>query len=185
MPFPTVPLCLAASNASGAALSASVSATSILHGSGKAVLGGGALAVASKIKIRLKGAMGVGASGAGNITFDVRYGGTVITNFGALALRTSSQAVSAFTADIDLQVTVNSTAAAFVGTLVFNGSQALGGTNTSSSPVTWVLPQAGPSTGSNAVDQTAGGAIDVFATWSVSTSGNTITVNDSELWMLA
>jgi len=185
MGFPAVPLVLAVQSRDGTTLTNTVTATSLLDASGKAALAGGALQVGSKLKWKLRGNMGVGASGAGTMTFDLRYGGTVISNLGAMNLRTSSCAASHFELEIDAICRINSTAAAFECSAKFTGIQALGGTLASTMPALGQLPVAGPSTGSNAVDVSAGGTIDVFGTWSVATSGNTITVNDVEAWQLA
>lgn len=181
---PSVPLLLASANADGASLTNTVTATSILHGSGKASLAGGALDVGTTLKVLLFGSMGVGASGAGNLTLDIRIGGTVVTAFGTMSLRTSSLSTQAFSAELTGTVQTVSTSAQFMSGMRFEGPQALGGTNATTSAAVLVLPTAGPSTNANFWDATANGALDVFATWSVATSGNILLVRRSEIWLM-
>lgn len=181
---PSVPLLLASAVADGASLTNSAAAASILHGSGKASLAGGLFDVGSTLKAFLWGSMGVGAAGAGNITFDMRIGGTVVTNFGAMSLRTSSLSTQHFFAELSGTVVTVSTAASFMSGARFEGAQALGGTNATTSPVPAIMPATGPTTGSNSWDATANGALDIFATWSVATSGNILLVRRSEIWLM-
>ncbi len=181
---PTVPLLLASAVSDGATLTNTVTATSILHGSGKPPVAGGALSVGSILKARIWGAMGVGAAGAGNITFDMRIGGTVVTSSGLILLRTNSCSSSFFMAEIGLTVTSLGTAAGGVSYVTFDGIQAIGATVASTPPQTQIAPSVGPSTSPNNWDATVNGAVDVFGTWSVATTGDTLIVRRSEIWLL-
>lgn len=186
---PSVPLLLASAVADGTALTASTAAASILHGSGKAAIAGGALDVGTILKLIVRGSMGVGASGAGAIGFDIRLGSVVLSSFGTMSLRTSSCSAETFVAEMTATVRNNSTAGNVISSMTFTGPQACGATATTSagstsniSPVV-TLPAAGPGIGA-AFDASAGGLFDCFGTWTVSTSGNTLTVNQSELWIM-
>jgi len=178
---PSVPVLLAASNTAGGALSASAVATSILHGSGKFNLGGGSLQAGSLIKLIQRGVMGVGTTVAGTITFDLRIGSAVITSFAAQTVRSSSSAAVPFTLEIDATMSGNSTAAVAIATATFTGQTLVGSTNmvTAGAISTVIASSAG-----TAFDATAGGLIDSYATWGVSTSGNTIQTYQSELWLI-
>lgn len=181
---PSIPLLLASMYADGSSLTNTVTATSILHGSGKPNLGGGIFDAGTTIRTVIRGGMGVGASGAGTLTLDQRIGGTVVTNFGAFSLRTSSCSTNIWSAEIELTCQQPGTAAQFISSIRVEGLQFLGGTNATTSPVPALLPQTGPSSNTNAIDTTVNGLLDTFATWSVATSGNILLARQCNVWLM-
>lgn len=181
---PSVPLLLASGYADGTSITNSTTPASCLHGSGKAVLAGGAMDVGTTIKAFLHGSMGVGAAGAGNIGFDMRIGGTVVTNYGNVLLRTNSCSTLEFFAELNFKATDTSTAAGGRGSMRAEGIALIGATVASTPNQISLLPTTQPATSANNWDQTANGTLDIFATWTVATSGNILLIRSSEIWLM-
>ena len=98
--LPGYPLVLASASADGAALTASVTATSIMPASAIATIPAGALQIGSLIKVMLRGRISNIITTPGTLTLDMRLGGVIISAFGAMALNTAAQTNATFEAEL-------------------------------------------------------------------------------------
>lgn len=180
MSFPQYPLVLASASADGAALTASTTATSILHGSGKATIPAGSLQVGSVIKATLRGRMSNVVTTPGTLTLDMRFGSVVISSLGALNLNTTANTNASFEAEIIAVIralgtgtSANALVTARVTSRCLVGSAAVaaGGNQTI------ILPDTAPAVGTG-FDSSASQLVDVFATWSLN-NANSIQVHQS------
>lgn len=178
--LPAYPLVLAVSSSDGAALTASLTATSILHSSGRGPIGANTLQIGSLIKVKIRGRMTTVITTPGTLTFDVRIGSVIVSAFGAQALNVVAQTNATFDLEVIVKVvTVGSgTAATVRATAVFTSRGIIGvGTAATSSSGVVTLPETAPAVGTG-FDSSAAALIDVFATWSIS-NANSIQVHDS------
>jgi hypothetical protein len=180
--LPAYPLVLAVASADGTALTASTTATSILHASGKATLPAGSLQVGSIIKATLRGRMSNIATTPGTLTLDMRFGAVIISALGALNLNTAVNTNASFELELlaviralgtgtsaNALVTGRMTSRSLIGSALV----AAGGNQTI------ILPDTAPAVGTG-FDSTASQAIDIFATWSLN-NANSIQVHQSIL----
>ena len=178
--LPAYPLILSSAYADGAALTASITATSILHGSGKAALPAGALQLGSTIKATLRGRVSNIITTPGTLTFDMRFGSVIISALGALNLNVAANTNASFELELiaviralgtgtaaNAMVTARCTSRALVGAALVasGGDQVI------------ILPDTAPAVGTG-FDSTLAQAIDVFATWSLN-NANSIQVHQS------
>lgn len=179
--MPAYPLVLAASSADGAALTNTLTATSILHGSGIPTLSGGNLQIGSLIKAMLRGRISTLVTGPGTLTFDLRLGSVITSAFGAIALNVNAQTNATFELEILARIVslggIN--AATALCTARFASRAVIG------SPVVGaggagvlMLPDAGAAVGTG-FDSSAAQAINVFAAWSIASASNSIQVHQS------
>ena len=179
--MPAYPLVLASASADGAALTNSVAAASILHGSGIGAIPANALQVGSQIRISIRGRISTVVTTPGTLTFDIRMGGVIISAFGAIALNTVAQANALF--DLLVFAVVRSVGSgagatalctgAFVSRAVI-GSPAAGAGGAGEA----MLPETAPAVGTG-FDSSAAQALNLFATWSVASASNSIQVHQS------
>lgn len=178
--LPGYPLVLASATNDGTALTASIAATSLLHGSGKAVIPAGALQIGSMIKATIRGRMSNIATTPGTLTFDMRLGAVVISALGALNLNTAANTNASFELELiatirmlgagasaNALVTARATSRALIGSALV----ASGGNQTI------ILPDTAPAVGSG-FDSSTALLVDVFGTWSIS-NANSIQVHQS------
>lgn len=178
--LPAYPLVLASAYADGAALTASVTATSILHGSGKATIPAGTLQLGSMVKATLRGRISNIATTPGTLTLDMRFGAVIISALGALNLNVAANTNASFELEIlaviralgtgtsaNALVTARCTSRALIGSALV----AAGGDQTI------ILPDTAPAVGTG-FDSTASQLVDVFGTWSLN-NANSIQVHQS------
>ena len=89
--FPFYPLVLATNSNNGAALTNTVTPTSILHGSGIGTIPFGSPQIGSKLKGMIRGRISTLVTAPGTLTFDIRFGSIVVSAFGALSLNIVAQ----------------------------------------------------------------------------------------------
>lgn len=179
--MPAYPLVLASAVADGAALTNSIAAASILHGSGIGAIPANALQVGSQLRIAIRGRVSTVVTTPGTLTFDLRMGGVVISAFGAMALNVNAQTNATFDALFMAVVRAVGSATganalctgAFVTRAVI-GSAAVG----VGSPGELLLPDTAPAVGTG-FDSSVAQALNVFATWSVASVSNSIQVHQS------
>jgi hypothetical protein len=180
--MPSNPLVLASAYADGAALTASITATSILHASGKAVVPASSLQLGSFIKAYIRGRISTVVTTPGTLTLDMRFGNVVVSALGAIPLNIVAQANASFEAEITARITALGTGTAATAlvmgrftsrALVGSALVAAGGNGTI------ILPDTTPAVGTG-FDSTAALLVDVFATWSLN-NANSIQVHQSVL----
>lgn len=179
--LPAYPLVLASASADGTALTNSIAATSILHGSGIATLPAGALQVGSMIRIILRGRVSTVVTTPGTLTFDLRLGAVIVSAFGAITLNTVSQVNTGW--ELTVMAVVRSIGNGTVATALCTASfvsRAIVGSPaiTAGSAGETMLPDAAPAVGTG-FDSSTAQAINIFATWSVANAGNSIQVHQS------
>jgi hypothetical protein len=165
----------------GTALSNSTTATSILPAHRKPTLNPSFFDQASKsLRITLSGRISTVVTTPGTLTLDVRFGSTVVFNGGAMTLNTTAQTNVNWLLYIFL--TARTLGASTSGTAFGQGyfeSHAVIGSSapTSGGAGKHILPyNSAPAVG-NGFDMTQAQQIDVFATWSVASSSNSIQVH--------
>lgn len=186
MSNPSFPLLLASSSSDGAALANSTTATSILHASGKGKIGGTTLTLGSKLRIKLRGRVSTLVTTPGTLTLDVRLGGTVVFNGGAMTLNTTAQTNATWEADLILECRSlgTGTSATMLGTGTFESRAVVGSAAAGSGGAgRLLLPDTAPAVGTG-FDSTADQLVDVFATWQTANASNSIQVHQSTLELL-
>ena len=179
--MPAYPLVLASASADGAALTNSVAAASILHGSGIGALPANALQVGSQIQILLRGRISTVVTTPGTLTFDLRMGGVIISAFGAIALNTVAQVNATF--ECTFIAVVRSLGSGAGATALCTGrfvSRAMVGSPAAGAGGIGetLLPDTAPAVGTG-FDSSAAQALNIFATWSVASASNSIQVHQS------
>lgn len=179
--LPSYPLTLASNSVDGAALTNSIAAASILPSSAICAIPAGALQIGSLLKIMLRGRMSTVVTTPGTFTFDLRLGGVIVSAFGAIALNTNAQTNAAWEAVFMASIrSIGSGAAAtalctgnFLSRAVI-GSPAVGAGGIGEV----MLPDTAPAVGTG-FDSSASLAINVFGTWSVANTANSIQVHQA------
>ena len=163
----------------GTALTNTTTATSIIPVAEKFTLPAGILFPGTRLRVRAAGRISTAAATPGTITFDVRFGSVVVFNGGASPTVATSASNLTWVLDVELECrTYGASTSATVlgtGTLV---SAALSATT----PI-MLLPASSPAAGTG-FDSTASQAVDFYATWSVASASNTITLHDFALSLL-
>jgi hypothetical protein len=169
--MPSFPMVLAASTADGTAVTVTA-ATTLLHGSGVATIPAGALQIGSQLKITLRGRMNTVVTTPGTTTFDVRFGGVVISALGAIPLNIVAQTNAAW--ELEILVTIRAlgtgttanalVTAKFVSRAIVGSAAAAAGGNG-----TIVLPDTAPAVGTG-FDSTLAQTVNVFVTNTVAGS---------------
>jgi hypothetical protein len=161
----------------GSALSNSTTPTSILPAGARFNFPSNLWAVGNKFRINASGRISTAGASPGTLTLDTRLGAsTVIFNGGA----SGTLAVSAtnLTWDLKIDLTVRaigaSTSANVLGTGVL-----ITAALSAATPIL-LLPTSAPAVGTG-FDSTASNFIDLFATFSVASASNSITLHEYEL----
>lgn len=153
----------------GSALSNSTTATSIIPASRKFTLPAYFFdQVGKELRIRAAGRISTAASTPGTITFDVRFGSTVVFNGGASGTVATSATNLTWVLDIVLQCRALGASGTVLGTGTLI-TAALSATT----PI-MLLPVSAPAAGTG-FDTTAAQTVDLFATWSAASASNSIT----------
>ena len=181
MSAPFIPLVLAVGTADGTALTNTVTPTTILNGSSVPTIPAGALQIGSVLKITLRGRISTLVTSPGTLTLDVRLGSVVISALGAASLNVTAQTNASFDCEIIAVIRTlgaGTTATALV-TARLTSRALLGGVALASGgDQVIVLPDTAPAVGTG-FDSTASQQVNVFATWSVASASNSITVHQS------
>lgn len=184
---PNVPLLLASAVADSTALTASTTATTILHGSGVAQLNGGVLDIGTTIKCLLRGRISTVAT-PGTLTFDLRFGPTsniVMSALGAINLNATATTNQSF--ELEIEGTVRAlgtgTSANMLVTARFSTRSLIGSATVAAGGVGVItLPDTAPAVGTG-FDSTVDNTINVFATWGTN-NANSIQTHQSWIWLL-
>lgn len=179
--LPSYPLTLASSTDDGATLANSTVATSILHGSGIAVIPAGALQKGGQLDIDIVGRISTVVTTPGTLTFDLRFGGVIISALGAINLNVNAQTNASFRVRLKAVIRALGKAAGANALVTAEFiSRALigsGAVNVSGNGVL-MLPDTAPAVGTG-FDSSSALAVDVFATWSIANAANSLTVHQS------
>lgn len=161
----------------GAALTNTVTPTSLLPGAARFNFPSNLLAIGSKLRGRASGKISTAASAPGTLTLDIRLGAsTVVFNGGASPTLAVSAANLTWIFDFDL--TCLSIGGGTSATLIGTGE--LRTAALSATVPIMLLPTSSPAAGTG-FDSTASNFIDLFATWSVASASNSIQLSQYEL----
>lgn len=157
----------------GSALTNSTTATSIIPAANKITLPAQYFdRIGKRLRIRAAGRISTAASTPGTLTLDVRFGSTIVFNGGASGTLATSASNLTWEAEMELvcRALGSGTSATVlgVGKLI---SAALSATT----PIL-LLPTSAPAAGTG-FDSTASQTVDLFATWSVASASNSITLH--------
>lgn len=179
--MPAYPLILASAVADGAALTNSVVAASILHGSAIGPIPANALQIGSQIKITLRGRISTLVTTPGNLTLDMRLGGVIISAFGTIPLNVTAQTNAHWEATLVavIRAVGSGVSANAMCTGNFSSRALIGSPAAASGGIgEMMLPDTAPAVG-NGFDSSAAQALNVFATWSVASVSNSIQVHQA------
>lgn len=175
---------LITSQTDGSALSASVTATSLLPGQAKVTLPAGFFNAPGKaVRITFAGRLSNLVTTPGTLTLDVRMGPTsniVVFNGGAMQMSTTAHTNVPIMGDILL--TCRAVGSGTSANLMGQGrvtSQALSLTavaDSTTTPATLLMPNTAPAVGTS-FDSTVAMVVDFFGTFSVNSGSNSITIH--------
>ena len=179
--LPSNPLVLSSASADGAALSNTLTATSILPASALATIPAGALQIGSLVKVSLRGRISTVVTTPGTLTFDLRFGSVIVSAFGAMALNTTAQTNAQFEAElwaviraIGTGTTANALCTGRFTSRAVIGAGAAGVTGAG----VLMLPDTAPAVGTG-FDSSAAQPINVFGTWSVANAANSVQIHQA------
>lgn len=158
-------------NVDGTALTASTTATSIIHPSAKLTLPANYLYVGRIIKVTAQGRVSNIVTTPGTLTLDVRFGAVIAANGGAVSLNAVAKTNVAFW--LEFIMTCRAIGSGTSANMMFQGtftsesvvSAAAGTANTA------MLPASAPAVGTG-FDSTAAQTIDLFATFSLNNANS-------------
>ena len=171
---------LIAAQGDSTALTNTVTATSILPGSGKLVLPAGILSsIGQRLRVTAAGRISTVVTTPGTLTLDVRVGPAspptiICANGGAMTLSTTAKTNVAWALEwmLTLRALGNGTSANFMHQGWFM-SEAAGATTVVGEAKSVLLPQSAPAVGTG-FDSTVSLFVDLFGTWSVANAANSI-----------
>lgn len=160
----------------GAALTNTTSATSILPGAAKYTLPANYFLIGRSLRITAFGRISNIVTSPGNLTLDVRLGGVIAWNAGAVALNATAK--TNVTWRMDTTLTCRSIGSSTAATLIGVGDLASESVSGSAAGIAndALLPAATPAVGTG-FDSTTALQVDLFATFSTANSGNSITLH--------
>lgn len=167
---------LIACQVSGTALNTSISATSIIPGAAKYTLETNFWDIGRALRITASGRMSNIATSPGTFTPDVRMGGAIVFNGGAVSLNAVAKTNVGWWLDVLLtcQAIGTGTSTTLLGQGKFISESVVGAA--SGTTITASLPAFAPAVGAG-VDCTAALAVDLFGTFSVSNANNSVQVH--------
>lgn len=169
---------LIAAAVDGPPLTASTTPTSILTPAAKLVLPAGYFQPGRILKIAAQGRVSNIVTSPGTLTFDVRFGGIVVANGGAMALNTVAKTNVPWILDwiLTCRAIGNGTTANMMHQGEWTSESVVGSPLPSAGGAgTHMLPNAAPAVGTG-FDSTVGIIVDLFATWSLN-NANSILVH--------
>jgi hypothetical protein len=168
-------------NVDGTALTASTTATSILHATAKLSLPPNWMRIGKKFRIIANGRVSNIVTTPGTLTLDVRMGPTaniIVANGGAMSLNVVAKTNVPWTLwwDFTCRAVGNSTSANLMHQGEWTSEAVIGsGVPTAGGAGTHMLPNAAPAVGTG-FDSTVSMLVDLFATWSLN-NANSIQVH--------
>lgn len=175
---------LAAAPADGAALSNTLTATSLLIATSKAVLPAQYFNFPGKaVRVRITGRISTVVTTPGTLTFDIRLGSTVVFTTGAISLNVTAQTNATFVLNLMLvcRAIGSGTSATVLGAGDFTSRAIVGSAAvTAGGASVTLIPDTAPVVGAG-FDSTIAQTLDCFGTWSVASASNSITVHQFTL----
>lgn len=170
------------SNVDGAALTASTTPTSILHPTAKVTLPANWFQVGRILLLKAQGRVSNIITTPGTLTLDVRFGGIVVANGGAMALNVVAKTNVPWSLEwmLTCRAIGNSTNANMMHQGNWTSESVIGSALPSAGGAgTHMLPNAAPAVGTG-FDSTVAFTVDLFATWSLN-NANSIQVHQMKL----
>lgn len=166
----------------GAALTNTTTATSLLPAQAKLTLPANFLDyIGRKIRITAQGRISNVVTTPGTLTLDIRAGGTVIFNGGAMQMSTTAHTNVPWWWDVEMTLRATGSASNFMGQGKFTSQAAnISTSDSTATHSTLMSPNTAPAVGTN-FDATAALQIDLYATFSVANASNSITLHQYEL----
>jgi hypothetical protein len=171
---------LIATNVDGAAVTNTVTPTSILGGVGtgasqaKHTLPANYWQIGRVMKVTAMGRISTLVTTPGTLTLDIRFGAVIVANGGAMVLSTTAKTNVAWW--LEWILTCRAIGSGTTTNLMHQGmwsSEAAGATTVAGEAKSLLLPASAPAVGTG-FDSTAAQTIDLFATWSVANAANSI-----------
>ncbi len=175
---------LVAGQVDGSALSNSTTATSIIPSAAKVTLPAAPFwAIGKSLRFTLRGRLSNIVTTPGNLTLDIRFGAVVVFNGGAVALNTTAKTnvTFEFEAILTCRAIGSGTGANMIGIGSLASESMVG--SAANTALSAMLPLSAPAPGTG-FDSTAAQTVDVFATFSVANSGNSIQAHEYILELL-
>jgi hypothetical protein len=160
----------------GTALNTSTTPTSILPAAAKFTLPANFHSIGKVLRVTGNGRIST-TTGPPSITFDLRFGSTVVWN-GAAFVTVASLTNKSWELMALLTCRAIGATANLMGIGKFTSSIVVGSTGGNAN--TAVLPDSAPAVGSN-FDSTAAQVVDLFATWSASSASNSVQLHSFTL----
>jgi hypothetical protein len=161
----------------GAALTNTVTATSLLPATALVTIAGGALKVGDKFKVNIEGVLSNVVTAAPTLTLDVRIGSVSVFT-AVMQLSTTVHTNVPFKADITLEVkTVGAGTSATILGMMDARSQAINLTAAADAGTSTPNVLYGGVSVGTGFDSTAGGQLDLRGTWSAANASNSVTIN--------
>lgn len=169
---------LIAAQSDGSAVSNSTAAATILPAQAKLTLPPNYLDfIGRTIRVTAAGRISNIVTTPGTLTLDLRMGGLIIFNGGAMQLSTTAHTNVPWWWDVELTVRAVGSSANFMGQGRFLSQAAnISGADPTTSHSVLLTPNSAPTVGTN-FDATASEQLDLFATFSIANSGNSITLH--------
>lgn len=168
MSYQTWQQILVSQSADGTALTASTTETSILHASGKYIMGGGVMVYPGQaLRLRAMGRISNVITSPGTLTFRVKFGSVAVATSGALALNIAAKTNVTWILDWDL--VLRSTGAGTAATFMHSGqwqSESVIGSPAAGAggAASHIIPASAPAVGTG-FDSTIDNIVDITAQW--------------------
>jgi hypothetical protein len=162
---------LVTQNVDGTALTASTTATSIIHPSAKITLPNNFFSIGKCLKITAQGRISNIATTPGTLTLDIRLGAVIAANGGAMALNTTLKTNVPWW--FEMLLTCRSIGSGTSATLMYQGDFMSESVVGSAAGVagTIMCPASAPAVGTG-FDSTSALTVDLFAAWSLSNANS-------------
>jgi hypothetical protein len=170
----------------GTALTNNTSATSILHGSGRAYINPNQFNVGTVIRLTAFGRVSTLATSPGTLTFAFRIGPTSnIVAFASQALALVTVATTNVSWYLEMMLTVRSIGSGTAATIMGCGrfESEINSSGSAGNPTTRLLPASAPAVGTG-FDSTVANVADLYATWSALSASNSIQTHQSNIEQL-
>jgi hypothetical protein len=169
----------------GAALNTSTSATSLLPAQAKLTFPTNYFGDKGRpLRIRAQGKLSNIVTTPGTLTMDIRLGGTVVFNGGAMQMSMTAHTDVPWWWDVDLTLREVGAAANFMGASRFVcQAVSVSGADPTTGHSILMAPNTAPAVGTN-FDATALQQLDLFGKFSVSDAANSITLEQYEVFSL-
>lgn len=165
----------------GSALANSTSQTSILPAAAKFTLPSNLFLVGTRLRIRASGRISNIVTTPGTLTFEVKFGSTVVMSSGALVLNTTAKTNVSWLINWMATCRAIGALANLMHVGVFMSESVV--SSPSGTMGSHAMPASAPAVGTN-FDSGASQTVDLFATWSIANAGNSIQLHEYGLELM-